>query len=212
MPVTPQAQRAPLLERVLTVIIGNALILAGLFMYYYLVGIYESHWVGTPPSLARYSSCSPHLARSQLHPTIPNHLGAVNWPTSCVCHARWAPIGLQPVPGHTDLLKSHAWFTLPAADFLSLFLLSPDRHASAVVYFSQSAGGVADIEIEVEAFYESEALADDALQPEGTSICVLRRGQGQYGIDVLVSAAFFHRTYSLCMTRVLRRVVYRHHL
>ncbi|KAH9962235.1 hypothetical protein BC827DRAFT_235398 [Russula dissimulans] len=154
----PQAQRVPLLERVLTVIIGNALILAGLCMYHYLVEIYESHW---------------------LHPT-PTHLGVANWPTSCVYHARWAPID-------SDLFRSQAWFTLPAADFQTLFLLSQDRHASGVVYSSQSADAVAvaDIEVEVEAFYESEA--DDAPGSEGIGICVLRWGQGQYGIDVLVS-------------------------
>lgn len=90
----------------------------------------------------------------------------------------------------------HAWFTLPAGDLKTLFLLSRDRHASGIVYFVESAGD-ADVEVEVQAFYRSEG----ALQER--TICALRRGQGEHGIGVFVSLrARFHLHVQLRMTRV----------
>jgi len=107
-----------------------------------------------------------------------------HWPrhavATCVDNARWTPFGPQQVPGQPEAFHMHAWFTLPASDLETLFLLSRDRHASGTVYFVESAGG-ADVEVEVQAFYRSEG----ALQER--TICALRRRQGEHGIGILAA-------------------------
>jgi hypothetical protein len=76
----------------------------------------------------------------------------------------------------------YARFMLPARGLETLFLLSQDRHASGVVYFSESAGGADDVvEVEVQAFYRSEGAFLER------TVCALRRSQGERGIGVLVS-------------------------
>ena len=40
-----QAQRAPRLERALTLTIAFALIFSGLCIHHYLVAVFEGHWV-----------------------------------------------------------------------------------------------------------------------------------------------------------------------
>ncbi|KAI0305288.1 hypothetical protein B0F90DRAFT_1885702 [Multifurca ochricompacta] len=55
-----------------------------------------------------------------------------------------------------------------------------DGHASGVVYFAESSG-IANIEVELRAFYESE----DALQRR--AVCALRRSQGEFGIGIFTS-------------------------
>ena len=98
-----------------------------------------------------------------------------------------APIESQLLRGQ---FQSHASFLLPVpvpvpasgdddiAEGTFKFLLSWERHASGIVYFDQSTAAVViEVELEVEAFYESE----EAL------LYALRRSRGQYGIGVLVS-------------------------
>jgi hypothetical protein len=76
---------------------------------------------------------------------------------------------------------------LPVEGDLETFVLSSqDRHANGIVYFSQPTTAAAFvIEVEVEAFYESE----EALRTKTRNVCALRRspGRGQYGIGVFVS-------------------------
>ncbi|KAI9507273.1 hypothetical protein F5148DRAFT_1285450 [Russula earlei] len=163
-PVKPSRQtQLHQLERILTMIIGLILVIAGLCMYYYLVGVYESHCLPFPAS----------------------HPGADAWPATCISHARWAPIKPQPLPGHPEIYQSHAWFALPADGLETLVLLSQDRRASGTVSFAQSPRAVSHvIEIEVQAFYESL----DALRPERRTVCALRRSQGRYGIGVFAAS------------------------
>lgn len=74
------------------------------------------------------------------------------------------------------------------------FLSLQDRHASGIVHFDQSksvggaaaavAAAVIEVDIKVEAFYESE----EVLRAKTRTICALRPSQGQYGIGVRVVA------------------------
>ncbi|KAI0246180.1 hypothetical protein BJV78DRAFT_190965 [Lactifluus subvellereus] len=139
------------LERILMVLIVYVLVFSAWHIYGYLVQAYESRW--------------------------PRHAVA-----TCVDHARWAPFGPHQVPGQPEAFQMHAWFTLPTGDLETLFLLSRDRHASGIVYFveSESAGGT-DVEVEVQAFYESEGALRER------TICSLRRSQGEHGIGVLAA-------------------------
>lgn len=167
-----------ILERILFVAIVCTVVFAGRYLYTYLVSIYQSHW--------------PHVL-------LASHLGdGAAWPTtSCISHVRWTPIeSLQLDRGQCAAFQSHTSFMLPAGAAgdpeTSRFLLSlhdKDRHASSIVYFDQStsAGGAAaaaaviDVEIKVEAFYESE----EALRAETRTICALRPSRGQYGIGIV---------------------------
>ncbi|KAI0287182.1 hypothetical protein BC826DRAFT_1046067 [Russula brevipes] len=174
-----QSRKAPLLERILVVIIAYTLVCAALCIYRYLVDVYETHWPRNAPS----------------------QLGVEGWPVACLYHALWEPMGPQPAPGHPQTYQSHTFFTLPAGDLETLFLLSQDRHASVVLHTAQSAGATtADIQVQVQAFYEEE----EALRPETRTICALRRSRGQYAIGVFVSAARFLLLLSpACMRRCL---------
>lgn len=46
-----QTQRAPRLQRTLRLAIAIALVLTGLCIYKYLVGVFEDHWVSIPSPL-----------------------------------------------------------------------------------------------------------------------------------------------------------------
>ena len=77
---------------------------------------------------------------------------------------------------------------LPVRGNLETFVLSlQDRHANGIMYFAAQTTTTAAsvIEVEVEAFYESE----EALRLQMKNVCALRRspGRGQYGIGVFVS-------------------------
>lgn len=72
-------------------------------------------------------------------------------------------------------------------DLVTFVLSSQDRHANGIVYFAAqtTTSAASVIEVEVEAFYESE----EALRLQMKNVCALRRspGRGQYGIGVFVS-------------------------
>ncbi|KAI0284644.1 hypothetical protein BGY98DRAFT_527283 [Russula aff. rugulosa BPL654] len=166
-----------ILERILFFEIACTVVFAGLYLYTYLVSIYQSHW--------------PHVLAS--------HLGDGTGPTtSCISHApsRWTPTepSQQLDHGQSAAFQSHAPFVLPAGATgdleTSRFLLSlQDRHASGM-YFAQSASAgaaaaAAVIEVKVEAFYESE----EALRVETRSVCALR--QSRIGVFVSGLRAVF---------------------
>jgi len=154
------------LERALTFVIALALVFAGLCVYVYLVEVYESHWARRVPP--------------------PSHLQAESWRARRVYHVRWAPIESQAVSRHPETSQPHAWFTLPADALETLLLLSQDRHASGVLHFSQSAGTINEVEVEVQALYESE---EELLRHDTRTVYALRRGQGQYGIGVFCTGS-----------------------